>query len=184
VDEPDYEDALVAALSETVRSGDRVVIVGGGIGVTSVVTALRTGPSGGVQCFEGNKRRVLQVQQTAARNKVTNVSVHHAVVGKAISVFGDAGDAGPVMPPSQLPPCDVLQMDCEGAEVEILRAMIIQPRVILVETHGMFGAPTDLVTSLLEKRGYAVSDRGLAEQRNADYCIKQDVRILLGLNRT
>jgi hypothetical protein len=183
MDEPDYEDALVAALSETVRSGDRVVIVGGGIGVTSVVAALRTGPSGGVQCFEGNKGRVLQVQETAARNKVTNISAHHAVVGKSIGVYGGAGEAGAVMPPAQLPPCDVLEMDCEGAEVEILRGMIIQPRAILVETHGMYGAPTDLVTSLLEKRGYTVSDRGLAERRNADYCLKQDVRILLGLNR-
>ena len=58
-------------------------------------------------------------------------------------------------------------MDCEGAEVEILREMTIQPRVILVETHGLFGAPTDLVASLLEKRGYVVSDRGLAEPRIA-----------------
>lgn len=47
-DQPDYEDGLVVGLTETLRSGDRVVIVGGGIGVTAVVAALRTGRSGSV----------------------------------------------------------------------------------------------------------------------------------------
>ena len=164
-DQPDYEAALVAGLSETVRPGDNVVIVGAGLGVTAVVAALRTGPSGTVQCFEGSKQYVRLAQQTAARNRVTNISIHHAVVAKSIAVSGGGSDLGPVLPPSQLPPCNVLQLDCEGAEVEILRELTIQPRVILVETHGLYGAPTDLVASLLEKRGYVVSDRGVAEPR-------------------
>ena len=37
----------------------------------------------------------------------------------------------------------MLELDCEGAEVEILRELTIQPRVILVETHVLYGAPTD-----------------------------------------
>jgi hypothetical protein len=75
------------------------------------------------------------VQQTVARNKVTNVTVHHAVVAQARAVWGRRSDMGAVLPPSELPPCNVLELDCEGAEVEILREMNIQPRVILVETH-------------------------------------------------
>ena len=55
-DEPGYEAALVAALNESVRPGDRVVVVGGGLGVTSVVAALRAGSSGNIQCFEGSKQ--------------------------------------------------------------------------------------------------------------------------------
>src|SRR4051794_38584280 len=43
-DQPDYDAALVAGLSETIRIGDSVVVVGGGIGVTAVIAALRTGP--------------------------------------------------------------------------------------------------------------------------------------------
>ena len=68
-----------------------------------------------------------------------------------------------------------------GAEVEIFRGLTIRPRVILVETHGVFGAPTGLVASLLEKRGYTVSDRGLSEPRLAELHAKQDVRVLLGV---
>jgi hypothetical protein len=145
LDQPDYEATLVAGLSETIRAGDSVIVVGGGLGVTVVVAALRTGPSGTVQCFEGSREYVRLVQQTVARNRVTNVSVHHAVVAKSTAVWGSASDVGAVLPPSQLPPCNVLELDCEGAEVEILRELTIQPRAILVETHSRFGAPTDLV---------------------------------------
>jgi hypothetical protein len=185
-DEPDYEAALVAGLRETVKHGDRVVVIGGGYGVTAVVAALLAGPSGAVQCFEGSQEHARLTQRTAARNKVSNVRVHHAVVAKSTCVFGlGGGDLGPVLPASQVPSCDVLQLDCEGAEVEILREMTIQPRVILVETHGVFGAPTNLVASLLEKRGYVVSDRGLAEPRHAALHTKEDVRVLLGVkNKT
>jgi protein-L-isoaspartate O-methyltransferase len=181
LDQPDYEATLVAGLCETIRPGDSVVVVGVGFGVTAVVAALRTGPSGTVQCFEGSKQYVRLAQQTAARNRVTNVSIHHAVVAKPISVYGVGSDVGAVLPPSQLPPCDVLELDCEGAEVEILRELSIQPRVILVETHGLYGASTHLVASLLEKRGYIISDRGVAEPRAARHCTLHDIRVLLGI---
>ena len=72
-------------------------------------------------------------------------------------------------------------MDCEGAEVEILCEMTIEPRVILVETHGVLGAPTDLIASVLENRGYVVSDRGIAEPRRAEICTKYDIRVLIGI---
>jgi hypothetical protein len=168
--QPNYEGTLVAGLKETIKSGDRVVIVGGGVGVTATVAALRTGPSGTVECFEGGKQQVRFVRQTAARNGVDNVSVHHAIVANAIAVFGS--DLGTILPPSQLPACNVLQLDCEGAEAEILRELTIQPRVILVETHGVYGAPTDLVASLLLKRSYTVSHRGEAVPGD-DLCKKK-----------
>jgi hypothetical protein len=186
VDQPGYEAALIAALSETIRLGDNVGIVGGGLGVTAVVAALRAGSLGTVQCFEGSKQYVRLAQQTAARNRITNINIRHGVVAKSIATFGGGvgNDLGPVLPSSQLPPCNVLEMDCEGAEVEILRELTIQPRVIVVETHGVFGAPTDLVASLLEKRGYVVSDRGVAEPRMVEYHTKNDIRVLLGTTRS
>jgi hypothetical protein len=181
-DQPGYEAALVAALNETVAPGDRIVIVGAGLGVTAVVAALRAGPLGTVECFEASKQYVEVAQKTAARNKVSNVSVHHAVIAKSISVYGSESELGKIMSASQLPSCDVLQLDCEGAELDILCEMTIQPRVILVETHGLFGAPTDSVASLLEKSGYIVSDKGPAEPDPSRHCIENDIRVLLASN--
>ena len=182
-DQPGYEATLIAGLIETIRPGDSVVVVGGGLGVTAVVAALHAGPSGTVQCFEGSKQHVRLAQQTATRNRLFNISIHHAVVAKSVAVYGSASDVGAVLPASELPPCDVLQLDCEGAEVEILRSLTIDPRVVLLETHGLFGAPTVLVASLLEKLGYVVSHRGVAEPRVFAHCTKNDIQVLLGIKQ-
>jgi hypothetical protein len=178
-DEPGYEVALIAALNESVRPGDKVVVVGGGVGVTAVIAAIRAGSSGTVVCFEGSKQYVRHTEETAKRNKVTNIDVHHAIVSKPIAVYGQQSDFGEVVSPDQLPECDVLELDCEGAEVDILRSMAIRPRVIIVETHGAYGAPTPLVDSLLRELGYEVRGLGLAEPRIKEICVEKDIQILL-----
>ncbi|WP_147077258.1 hypothetical protein [Methylobacterium haplocladii] len=178
---PSYEAALVSGLNAHVRPGDRVVVVGGGIGVTVVVAALRTGPTGHVECFEGSSENCGFVQRTASLNAIENLTVHHAVVGRNIAVYGSASEVGTVVPPQELPACDVLELDCEGAEVQILREMTIRPRVLLVETHGVYGAPAPLVAGLMEAVGYTVSDRGWAEPRLPDTCARHDIRVLQGL---
>lgn len=134
-DIPSYESALVAGLKENVRPGDRIVVVGGGVGVTATVAAIQTGPSGHVECFEGAAEGVEKVRRTAARNGVADrLTVHHAVVGRSVFVYGREPDHA-VLAPTELPACDVLELDCEGAEVDIVRDMVIDPKVILVETH-------------------------------------------------
>lgn len=177
---PSYEAGLVAGLNADVRPGDRIVVVGGGIGVTVAVAALRTGPSGQVDCFEGSLQNCRLVGETAALNAVENVRVHHAVVASNIAVYGDASETGAIVSPIDLPDCDVLELDCEGAEVQILREMTIRPRLLLVETHGIYGAPSALVANLMEAAGYTVTDLGLAEPLLSESCTRDDVRVLRG----
>lgn len=55
---PGYEFTLVQGLREIIKTGDRIVIVGGGFGVTATIAALRVGPSGGVECFEASEQHV------------------------------------------------------------------------------------------------------------------------------
>jgi hypothetical protein len=178
----DYEQTLVSALHSQVRIGDRVTIVGGGEGVTAVVAAKAVGQTGSVVCFEGNSWNARKVKATAARNKMSNrLTVKHAIVGDAIAVYGVPHQLSTlVVSPAELPECDVLQLDCEGAELMILRNMAIRPRVIAVETHGVYGAPTRMVKELLEKLEYAVEECGLAEPRVSEECEANDIRILVG----
>jgi hypothetical protein len=63
-------------------------------------------------------------------------------------------------PPSTVPECDVLDLDCEGAEVEILRELDFAPRVIVVEVHPHLGSPVEAVEAELAERGYDVVERG------------------------
>jgi hypothetical protein len=84
-DIPDYEQALVTALKAHVRSGDRVVVGGGGVGVTCILAALAVTAAGHVYCFEGDLNGVNAVQRVARLNGVSErITVHHAVVGEAI----------------------------------------------------------------------------------------------------
>src|SRR5262245_34289660 len=65
-DEPEYEGALCRGLREHVRVGDRVVIVGAGIGVTAVVAAQCGGV---VRCYEGSLEQVRLARKTIKRNR-------------------------------------------------------------------------------------------------------------------
>lgn len=177
-----YEAALVGGLDAHVRPGDRVVVVGGGIGVTAVNAAARAGRSGHVTCFEGSLENCALVRRTAVLNGVGNLTVRHAIVGQSIAVYGAPSEVGEVLPADRLPPCDVLELDCEGAEMRILREMTIRPRVLLVETHSVYGSPTSEVAAAMAACGYAVSDRGWAEPSQLDTCIRNDIRVLVGLH--
>jgi hypothetical protein len=177
-----YEQTLIGTLQSEIRVGDKVTVVGGGEGVTAVVAAQAVGDTGSVVCFEGSGWGVRKVKGTAIRNKVSSrLTVKHAVVGEAINVYGDSGQLSTlVVAPAELPESDVLELDCEGAEIAILRNMTIRPRVIAVETHGYAGAPTVVVKKLLEELGYAVEERGIAEPRLSEICETHDIRVLLG----
>ena len=182
-DQPGYEAALVAGLRHNVRAGDSVVVIGGGWGVTAVIAATLTGPNGKVHCIEGSAEGVAKVRDTARRNTIgAELTVEHAVVGEVHNVYGAMPDCPPLAP-GALPECDVLELDCEGAELMILTQMTIRPRVIVVETHGVFGATTALVQQALERLDYQVTHLGVAEPRVTEYCRVNDIHVLEAIRR-
>lgn len=157
---PEYEAALIDALRESVAEGDDVVVVGGGFGVSSVVAANQAGEEGSVVTYEGGSNQYKLLLESLELNDVSDlVTVEHAIVGSAVSLFTPSGDADTVEA-TELPACDVLEMDCEGAELEILRDLEIVPHTIVVETHACFGAPEKDVRAELDRLGYDIIDRG------------------------
>jgi hypothetical protein len=110
------------------------------------------------------------------------VDVRHAIVGSAVELAGEA-DGALLVPPDEIPACDVLELDCEGAEVEVLTSLRITPRAILVETHGMLGAPTERVRGILTASGYEIVEEVIAETMLAEFCAANDVRVLVALRQ-
>lgn len=155
---PDYEAAIVESLQQQVSDGDRVVVVGGGWGVSTVVAAREAGHDGAVTTYEGSAEQAGRVRETTRLSRVEDrVMVEHAVVGEAVRVYGgDAAAGAESVAPEALPDCDVLVLDCEGAELGILDALSIEPRTIIVETHPMFDAPAEACQALLAEQGYRV----------------------------
>ncbi|WP_287256472.1 FkbM family methyltransferase [Mesorhizobium sp.] len=180
-DIPEYEDALVTGLRRHALAGDRVVIVGGGWGVTAVIAALAIGESGSVVCFEGAEDNVEKVRWAASRSGVADrLNVMHAVVGASIQVYSE-GVEGTLFEPEDLPECDLLQLDCEGAEIPILMRMKIRPRAVIVETHGFLGSSTNTVERLLVDLGYRIVTKTVAESSLETMCVDRDVFVVVGL---
>jgi hypothetical protein len=159
-----YEPGIIAGLRRHVEPGDDVVVVGGGWGVSSVVAAEEAGEDGSVRTYEASPEYSEYAAETARLNGVADrVNIETAVVGRYLS--GKATSAvDRIVDPSELPDCDVLELDCEGAELEVLRNMDQRPRVLVVETHGHLGAPTDEVVTCMEDLSYEVDSRVLAER--------------------
>ncbi len=156
---PDHEIPLREAIREHVKGGDTVVLIGAGHGVSTVEAARGAGRSGRVFAFEASPELASQATKTIRLNDVEEIaSVATAAVGEVRSHYGDTVSEV-VVSPKDLPHSDVLIMDCEGAEMEVLDGMEWQPRVIVVETHGVFDSPTDEVTARLDEMGYKVASR-------------------------
>lgn len=154
----DYEAELIKQIRRRVLTTDTVVIIGGGLGVSSVTAAIQAS-DGLVITYEGATEYAKTVAQTAEINDVDErVNINHDIVGEPISLEGEAGDAS-VVNPRDLPECDVLVMDCEGAEELILGDLRIQPRELIVETHGN----RRKVEELLQMNGYRIQSCELAE---------------------
>jgi hypothetical protein len=158
-EQPEYEGPLVSGIERTVRTGDSVVVVGGGRGVSTVIAARAVGPSGDVTVYEGSREQYDRVEETVRLNRVADrVSVNFEVVGDAVSLWGEGGRAEGT-DPEDLPACDVLVLDCEGAEKQVVSDLTTPPSTVVVETHGDLGvAPEDMIKTL-ESRGYDVTDR-------------------------
>lgn len=131
-------------MKQAICVGDGVVIVGGGNGISTVMASKLVGDSGDVIVFEGAESMIPIIRETLDIHSITNVEVRHNIVSKAISLYGDTGDSK-IISPSELPECDTLVLDCEGAELNILSNLAQSPKSIVVETHGHFGAPTNEV---------------------------------------
>lgn len=180
---PSYEDRLIQNIREHAKSGDQAVIVGGGWGVSTVAAARRVGNHGSVITFEGSENAVKTVEETVRLNNVSDyVTIHHAIVSRAHSLRGEKGSA-PVVSPDELPDCDILILDCEGAETEILGEMDIHPRVLVVETHGMLGATEQMVREKINWKKYRLVDRGVAEERQRKFCEENGIYVLTALNK-
>lgn len=155
-DKQNYEFAEVDAIRKYSEKGDNVVIVGAGRGITATVAANSVGEEGRVTAYEASTDRISRVQKTIQHNDVGNiVKICHRIVAKAQDVSGNIGSASTITP-EDLPKCDFLELDCEGAEGLILEEMTIKPRVISVETHETKGVSHSNILKLLKDRGYNI----------------------------
>lgn len=160
-----FEAGLASFHRDYTRSSDAVVIVGGGYGITTVAA---TEAGAEVTVYEPDPGRLAALARTLRLNRVERSAVdcQAAVVGELnpheAGSKGLDAQATPIVRPDELPACDVLELDCEGAELAILDGLDPDrlPRLIAVEIHPIkLDGETDAVLERLEALGYDIDRR-------------------------
>lgn len=153
---PEHEAELISAIRNHVQHGEKALVIGGGSGASTVVVAHQVGNNGSVIAYEGNKNSTARSKETINLNKVDDrVTIKHAIIEKPVYLVGEIGQP-PTIAAKNLPDCDALIMDCEGAEIPILKNIQIRPRLIIVETHPLLNSPKDEVIKLLKNLEYEI----------------------------
>lgn len=159
---PEFKRPNVTAVNECCRYGDTIVVVGGGYGITAVHAAKQVGRAGEVLVYEGDTEMVENLRLTFERNGVSEIcQVIPAVVGEPYRI--EQYPTENVISSADLPQSDVLEMDCEGAELDILQRLAHRPKTIIVELHHekTFSpySSAQTIRTILEDRGYRVEHR-------------------------
>jgi hypothetical protein len=154
---PSYESEIVDAMQTYLQEGDSVVEIGSGMGVTTVWAARQVGETGCVLAIEGSQTGIERLERTLELNKCPDViTTEHSIVGKPVQIRDNNPGEVTYRSPDWLPNCEALVLDCEGSETEILKAIAIRPRVIIVETHAHLQAPASEVRELLDEKSYDI----------------------------
>lgn len=158
-DRPNYENALVNLHQVVTKPGDNVIIIAGGYGISTYYAAKSVGEKGQVIVFEGSTERFEYLKEFTHRIGISDiVDVNEAIVGEDIKVY-DNNVTDNRHSPEELPPCDVLELDCEGAEMGILSNMNARPRDIFVEVHPHLEPETKYVPKKLDEMSYNIRQR-------------------------
>jgi hypothetical protein len=152
------QDAEINAHHDLTRVKDRVGIIGGGPGISTIHAAWQVGEDGSVTVFEGGNIASM-IREVAQINHVDDmVQVVEAIVGEATTLYQGMADNVQLIDPAELPDFDVVEMDCEGSELGILRDLEIRPRVLIVELHpGLYDGPNEKPLTLIEEMGYEIA---------------------------
>jgi hypothetical protein len=162
-DNSDYEEQYVDSIRRYITEGQNVVLVGGGEGISTVATAEQVQSGGKVDVFEGGGEEAKKTKETVDINSVGGiVTVHHAIVSNDYSLRSSA-DGAEIVSPSELPECDTLAIDADGAEIPILEQVSIRPDKLIIEHHAVPDGDEliveyqpDKIRSLIQGLGYEV----------------------------
>lgn len=176
---PKRELGLRLAHIALTRMGDHVVIIGGGEGLSAITAAQQIGKDGSLTIYDGLEdagnvfgttkiKRNLELNMISSKWKILHGFVttrKSDLVNKKTYDFDKeiVSPKTPIIHPKELPECDVLETDCNGAELLILQNMKIRPRVLIIELEAPFyknffdnGEHPRDVLSLINNIGYTI----------------------------
>lgn len=138
------------------KNGDEVIIIGGGYGISAYYASQAVGKSGNVILYEASDSQVEILNKMLDDRGIGDIcSITHGLVGKDFNVYGEDKNYQ-VISVGDLPNCDVLELDCEGAELKIIDDLEILPREIICEVHAQYIDNPENVVEKIRGLGYAI----------------------------
>jgi len=172
-----YEPEQTQAFRRIIRPGDVVFDVGAHYGYYTLLSSALAGPQGKVFAFEPSPENIPRLKKHLSINQCNNVDVLELALSdhQGTARFDNhAGSGTGHLAPdggveveissmdalsSRLPAPNVLKIDCEGAEVEVLKGgektIQISKPAIFLSMHG--DALKQTCFSLLDSWGYAAT---------------------------
>lgn len=152
-----HKKEYIKTIKESITIGDDVVVIGGGYGTSSVPASKQCG-NGQVTIFEPGSEQVEEIKEVMAINGCKNYNIIQGVFYDDRNVWSESSNAKKLNA-SDIPKCDVLEMDCEGAEQKICENLEIKPREIIVEVHNDLGSSSEGIKKILKQKNYELESR-------------------------
>jgi cellulose biosynthesis protein BcsQ len=126
-------------LDNVYKEDDIILAVGVGSGISLIHNCLKNRIHNSFIGIDGSKEQIEIAKSNAKLNGI-NFSMFELIegyTGNPIHVYGEHGQHSKKMIDINNKDFDVLELDCEGSEIEILRDLLVRPRHIIVEMHPM-----------------------------------------------
>ncbi len=131
----------------------KIIDIGANVGGFAIWAKYRW-PNASLDCYEPIKTNYEILEKNAKSLK--GVTCHNVAVAKEAGTrqmyYGlhnpgecsfykgaeqdEGGEVVNTFPASELPECDIMKIDTEGAEVEIIENLVNMPKIFLIEYHG------------------------------------------------
>lgn len=138
-----------------VNNNDKCFCIGGGEGITASHMAEK---GDHVVIAEPAKQMIEKINSTMSLSNHENYEVKPWLFYSSPEedIWGNLHSETEQKTGEDIPKCDVLEMDCEGAELPILRDIEVCPRVLIVEVHCKKGIDYNEVIDTVEEKGYHI----------------------------
>lgn len=137
-----YTDELgILALHDSVfTQSDIILAVGVGSGISLIHNCAKGKQGKSFIGIDGSKQQLDIARKNAKLNDINknSYSLIHGFVGNPTGVYGKSSQVSNQFINIDNFKFDILELDCEGSEIEILSELYVKPRHIIVEMHPFF----------------------------------------------
>jgi hypothetical protein len=162
-DPNNFRDELGILLShdDIYKEEDIILAVGVGSGISLIHNCKKDRGPGSFIGIDGSKDQIEIAKDNARLNEAdfSKFILIEGFVGKPTNVYGSENQKSTNTVDINKLDFDVLELDCEGSEIEILEELTARPRHIIVEMHPVYRG-IDIVDFLemMKSKGYILAD--------------------------